>query len=592
MSAPSADLLAAVEAGTWLRVLEIDLPDSTVLRSSEAGYSSVASGHYVARVKQWGSIQEGWSDDGLAAPETYADLADPAGELAALIAGEYSEAFRDGSVTCRIYLASPAVPRADWYLLFSGVVVRPFVVDTCVVRWPCRVDDAALASGSTLRVIGPSWPRADADTRTLVSPLAYGRHDGGARGLTRGQIPTIAVDPEQLVYIVCGGVAQSVIRAYDDDGVISAAEYSVATDVRAGWCWTTLVFSTAPNGAVTVDVAGVGDVSTAAQPVVWTNAVGVTVTGASLSKPGSTTAWDSGASSVQQLTGGDGYLEWVATETTTYRGVGLGTNDANQNYTDLEWAILTIPGGTYTVYESGVAKTGSLPFSAGDTFRLRVKSGVVQVLRNGTPVYTSAVPPTYPLWADTSIYSSGGTVTNAVVSGFTGIDTIQNAATALAHLLTNGYWGTAAGQAWLATSARLDATTLAAIEAWLDDRLYGSDGVSFYTGTDGRGGADVVREWMASVGVYVWWKAAGTLAMGVFPTDGDPYTTVATLHWQRDDLSGRWSEAPDDRRRATALRIQYAPSATGGYLESLELADPEAARDLVEDLVMPWSFAG
>ena len=52
-----------------------------------------------------------------------------------------------------------------------------------------------------------------------------------------------------------------------------------------------------------------------AVPVVWTSAVGVTVTGNSLTKTTATGWGNAGAVSTQQIASGDGYVEFTASET-------------------------------------------------------------------------------------------------------------------------------------------------------------------------------------------------------------------------------------------------------------------------------------
>jgi hypothetical protein len=105
-------------------------------------------------------------------------------------------------------------------------------------------------------------------------------------------------------------------------------------------------------------------------------------------------------------------------ETTTYRLAGLGNGDSSQSYTDLEYGIHLVPGGTYGVYESGVLKTGYPSYASGDRFTVGVESGVVKYRRNGVLFYTSTSPPTYPLLVDTSLYTPGATVTDVRVLGF------------------------------------------------------------------------------------------------------------------------------------------------------------------------------
>ena len=45
-----------------------------------------------------------------------------------------------------------------------------------------------------------------------------------------------------------------------------------------------------------------------------------------------------------------------------------------------------------------------------------VDGGVVTYSRNGVLLYTSSQPPVYPLVMDTSLYSSGATLNNAMIS--------------------------------------------------------------------------------------------------------------------------------------------------------------------------------
>jgi hypothetical protein len=53
----------------------------------------------------------------------------------------------------------------------------------------------------------------------------------------------------------------------------------------------------------------------------------------------------------------------------------------------------------------------------GDKLRVSVEGGVVKYYRNATVVYTSTVPPTYPLLVDTSLNTSGGQIADVVLSG-------------------------------------------------------------------------------------------------------------------------------------------------------------------------------
>jgi RHS repeat-associated protein len=170
---------------------------------------------------------------------------------------------------------------------------------------------------------------------------------------------------------------------------------------------------------ITTDTASGGGGS-GPQPVTWTNAVGVTVNGNNLSSIGN--GWNTaGAVSTQTIASGDGYMEFTASETTTYRLIGLSNGDTNQNYNDLDFAIYLTPNGGLSGYQ-GTTYLGTLgTYATGDVLRVAVEGGVVKYKKNGTVFYTATVAPNYPLLVDTSLYNYGSTLTNVVLfSGASG----------------------------------------------------------------------------------------------------------------------------------------------------------------------------
>jgi hypothetical protein len=151
-------------------------------------------------------------------------------------------------------------------------------------------------------------------------------------------------------------------------------------------------------------------------PVVWTSAVGVSVNGNSLTKTAAT-GWNAGAASSQSLASGDGYVEITASETNTYRLLGLSNGDSNVDYTDIDFAIYPAVSGQLFVYEKGVGRGSFGSYVTGDKLQVAVESGVVKYKRNGLIFYTSTASPTYPLLVDSALYSSGATLNSAVLSG-------------------------------------------------------------------------------------------------------------------------------------------------------------------------------
>src|SRR5262249_41874619 len=90
--------------------------------------------------------------------------------------------------------------------------------------------------------------------------------------------------------------------------------------------------ATSPESTTTVTV-------TATLPVVnvtWTQLVNVSATGNSLRKTVDTETWDAGAVSTKSIVSGDGYVEFTATETDTYRMCGLSHANTDVSYPDLD----------------------------------------------------------------------------------------------------------------------------------------------------------------------------------------------------------------------------------------------------------------
>jgi hypothetical protein len=149
--------------------------------------------------------------------------------------------------------------------------------------------------------------------------------------------------------------------------------------------------------------------------VQWTRLVNVTVAGNVLKKTaGCAGCPDAGAISQQQIGGGDGFVEFTASETTTFRALGLTAGTPGTALGDIKFA-LRMQGTTAEVRESGVYQ-GETAFTTGDVLRVAVVGGAVKYSKNGAVFYTSAAAPVYPLIVDASFYDLNATVTNAVIS--------------------------------------------------------------------------------------------------------------------------------------------------------------------------------
>jgi len=150
------------------------------------------------------------------------------------------------------------------------------------------------------------------------------------------------------------------------------------------------------------------------EDIVWQNAVGVSVSGNSITKTAADGWNNAGASSVQSLASGAGYVEFSSSAAASSMA-GLSNGDSDQGVADIDFAVFFHTDGIAYVYESGAWKASLAAYVPGDVFRVSVEGGVVKYRKNGALLYTSLVAPTYPLLVDTSIYNNGGQILNAVI---------------------------------------------------------------------------------------------------------------------------------------------------------------------------------
>ena len=175
--------------------------------------------------------------------------------------------------------------------------------------------------------------------------------------------------------------------------------------------------SGATGGAVITDAQGVGTITDGdatadrrAALAAWTSPVGVTSPVGALTKT-EAAGWNAGAASAQALLDGDGSLEFTASETTTTRLAGLSRGNTNTDFADVDFGLYLHSNASVYVVEGGVTRNGGVPvgsYATGDRFGVGVENGVVVYRQNGVVLYTSAVPPVYPLLVDTALYTTGG----------------------------------------------------------------------------------------------------------------------------------------------------------------------------------------
>ncbi len=164
---------------------------------------------------------------------------------------------------------------------------------------------------------------------------------------------------------------------------------------------------------------GLVSVQLTAQPydVVWTDVVGCSVSGNSLTKTAARGWGNAGAASEQVLAAGeDGWVEMTTQETNKYRMFGLSISNSNSNYNTINYAMYPATEGRLQVYENGVKRGDFGSYASGDRLRVERTGASITYKKNGAIVYTSTISSSGQLVADVALYTTGATIANAIAS--------------------------------------------------------------------------------------------------------------------------------------------------------------------------------
>ena len=215
-------------------------------------------------------------------------------------------------------------------------------------------------SGTTNAVFSVTLSAASSSTVTVGYATADGSASAGSDYVAQtGNLSFTA-----------GQTSKTIIVAVNGDTAVESNE-------------TFVVNLSGPSGATIVDGQGIGTITNddttlpppGAQPVVWTSAVGVSISGNSLTKTAVAGWGNGGAVSTQQIASGDGYVEFTASEKTTYRMLGLSFGDTDARSQDIDFALYVGLGQLY-VEENGVRKGTFGAYVTGDVLRVAVVGGV------------------------------------------------------------------------------------------------------------------------------------------------------------------------------------------------------------------------
>src|SRR5687767_7615669 len=108
------------------------------------------------------------------------------------------------------------------------------------------------------------------------------------------------------------------------------------------------------------------------QAVTWTEVTNASVNGTILQKTG---GWDgvgdAGAVSAQEISAGDGYVEFTVGEIGTMWFAGLNRASANTSWEEIDFALRFNGGGAADVIENGAYRPGGdTDYAPGDRFRI------------------------------------------------------------------------------------------------------------------------------------------------------------------------------------------------------------------------------
>lgn len=144
----------------------------------------------------------------------------------------------------------------------------------------------------------------------------------------------------------------------------------------------------------------------------WTSLVNVTNTNNRITKTsGVNNAWDASAISSQKIgasaTSGEiGRATFHNVRISGSKIFGLSHDNPDSGYSSIDYAFY-VDNTDWTIFENGVNLNNGALFGSGTAvFEIVVTSNTVKYLLNGDEVYQSSVAPTFPLFVDTSLFST------------------------------------------------------------------------------------------------------------------------------------------------------------------------------------------
>ena len=153
------------------------------------------------------------------------------------------------------------------------------------------------------------------------------------------------------------------------------------------------------------------------QSLQWSALTGVSQNLNTITKNGGTTNWDAGAFSVQSIASDtNGWIEFSAGETNTYKMMGLSATNPNASYASIAYALYFLNDGTVQIYENGAFKGTFGTYNTTDVFRVERVGTTVYYKKNGAAFYPSTITSTGVLYGDCSLYTPNSSIKNISLS--------------------------------------------------------------------------------------------------------------------------------------------------------------------------------
>ncbi len=164
--------------------------------------------------------------------------------------------------------------------------------------------------------------------------------------------------------------------------------------------------------------------------VVWTDVIGLSTSGNSLTKTAPVGYTNGGAASLNRRAG-DVTVEFGTNSTNTFVAAGLSNVNTDANYETIDYAIYLHAGTNVKVIEAGIDRGVQSSYSTSDRFQVERNGSTVRYKKNGTIFYTSTVSSTGELLVDASLVYTNTSITNVTFTTASNAPSAPNAVTDL-----------------------------------------------------------------------------------------------------------------------------------------------------------------